>query len=85
MRCALDAVAATGLDRDDLLVAVDVELARLAGPFVGRDLEIERLPLVADRVAEAAKPDEPAARRHEALSDETARGSEDGGLRVAKA
>ena len=53
-RSALDAVAARGLHRDDLFLAVDVELRRVAWPLVGRDLDVEILPLRAICVAQAA-------------------------------
>jgi len=81
-RGSLDAIAAIGLDRDDLLKAVDVELRRLTRPVVGRDLHVEVLPLRADRIAERAESDETAARRDEAVADKAAGRREHRRLRV---
>ena len=84
-RRALDAVAARGLHRHDLLGAIDVELRRGARPLVGRHLDVEILPLGAVGVAEASQADQPAARRHEGALHEAARRREHRRLRVAVA
>src|SRR5947208_4498612 len=81
-RGSLDAIATIGLDGDNLLEAVDIELRRLTRPVICCDLDIELLPLRADRIAEGAEPDEAAARRHEAVADKTAGRREHGRLRV---
>ncbi len=82
-RRALDSIAAARLDRDDLLEAVDVELRRLPGTVVRRDVHLELLPLLAGRVAEAAEPYEAAARRDEAVADKASGRREHRRLRVA--
>ncbi len=84
-RRALNAVAASRLDGDDLLEAVHVEARCLARPLVGRHLDVEVLPLRPDGVTEGAQPHEPAARRDEAVPDEAAGRCEHRGLRVAEA
>src|SRR5271155_2778727 len=67
---------------DALGYSVGVELRRALGAVVGRDLDIERLPLVAVLVAEVAKPKETATRRNKRVRVETAGGSTDRRLLV---
>ena len=59
-RRSLDAIPAVRFDRDDLLETVDVELRRLARSLVGGHFDVERLPLLPDRVSEAPESHEAA-------------------------
>src|SRR5438093_9815762 len=68
-RGSLDAVAPIGLNRDDLLKAVDIEARRLTRPPIRRDFDIELLPLRSDRIAERAEPDKSSTRRNKAVTD----------------
>src|SRR5271169_7184525 len=84
-RGALKEVTTVRLDGDDMLHAVDVELARWPRSFIGRDVHIQVLPFIALFVAQHPEPHESSTRRHQAPRDKATRGREYRGLRVAVA
>src|SRR2546428_441317 len=86
MRCgALNPVATAGSNSDDRLCAVYEEFGGSPWSLICGDLGAENLPLVAVRITQPLQPDEAAIGEYQGVADETSRGREDCGLRVAVA